>query len=169
MLTVAPSDGCPPHILGQRTIEIGPLAHHFLRQFCARSGKPAPRLMGDAIDLLVTYDWPGNVRELRNVIERAALLASSGEITAEHVMLEPQGSENEIPLHDVDDFEAVTSVIANPLKAHSAESERDRVMRALESCGGNQTRAAKMLGVSRRTLINRLEQFNLPRPRRSPR
>jgi len=198
----------PP--LRHRRAEIQPLAAHFLRQFCARSNQPEPLLNPDAVEVLCSYDWPGNVRELRNVMERAALLTTDGQIHREHVLLEPNIPDDE--LADADDFEAITKVsmgldprtrqlndpyrfsdpqrsppnvpmqrpslpepapistIENaafgPFAEIEGESERDRIIRALESCGGNQTRAAKLLGVSRRTLINRLEQFQLPRPKK---
>ncbi|MGC4094241.1 MAG: sigma 54-interacting transcriptional regulator [Polyangiaceae bacterium] len=157
--------------LRQRPLEIQPLAEHFLREFCVRSGQARPRLSPEAIDRLRGYEWPGNVRELRNVMERAALLATDGHVGAEHVMLESPLPEDE--LEDADEYDAVTQV-TNVLGATTppepvepvSSSERDRVIRALESCGGNQTRAAKLLGISRRTLINRLEQFQLPRPKK---
>jgi transcriptional regulator with PAS, ATPase and Fis domain len=163
----------PP--LRDRRAEIEPLARHFLREFCLRGRQPEPHLTVEAASKLYDYHWPGNVRELRNVIERATLLATEGQIDREHVMLEPPMPE--VDLADADDFEAVTKVTqALDVRRRSAdaskgeptrETERDRVMRALESCGGNQTRAAKMLGVSRRTLINRLEEFQLPRPKKA--
>jgi transcriptional regulator with GAF, ATPase, and Fis domain len=161
----------PP--LRQRPAEIQPLAEHFLREFCMRSGQARPHLSPEAVDRLQVYEWPGNVRELRNVMERAALLANDGYVGPEHVLLEPPLPEDE--LEDADEFDAVTKVTnvfepAAPAAPESVEavssSERDRVIRALESCGGNQTRAAKLLGISRRTLINRLEQFQLPRPKK---
>jgi two-component system response regulator AtoC len=160
----------PP--LRQRRAELRPLAQFFLREFCARSGKPPPRLTTEAAEMLYNYEWPGNVRELRNVMERAALLASEGEVRQEHVLLEPFEDDDE---PNLDDFDAITKVtgvlepVATPPAAEPESeggSERDRVIRALEACGGNQTRAAKILGVSRRTLINRLEQFQLPRPKK---
>jgi DNA-binding NtrC family response regulator len=106
------------------------------------------------------------VRELRNVIERAVLMASDGTVTADHVLLDEPASSQQPPLELYDaEFDADTAVFdPSPLKG---EDERARIVRALEACGGNQTRAAKLLGVSRRTLINRLEQFDLPRPKKS--
>ena len=159
----------PP--LRQRRVELQPLAMHFLRIFCERSGHVPPRISRDALDVLHSYDWPGNVRELRNVMERAALLSNQLEIGPEHVMLEPPPAEdNEAERDDFDAVTKVLSVVDAPPSAALAEaggsSERDRVIRALEACGGNQTRAAKILGVSRRTLINRLEEFQLPRPKK---
>ncbi len=198
----------PP--LRQRRAEIQPLASYFLRQFCVRSNQPEPNLTPDAVEVLCSYDWPGNVRELRNVMERAALLSTDGQINREQVMLEPTLADDELA-DATEDFEAITKVhmglggrgrmgiptaetrprseptsisesralasvpapISNskasyrPISERSDESERDRIIRVLEACGGNQTRAAKVLGISRRTLINRLEQFQLPRPKKS--
>jgi DNA-binding NtrC family response regulator len=150
--------------LRQRQSEIEPLARHFLREFCARSGQPEPQLLEKALERLMAHDWPGNVRELKNVMERAALLANQGVITEEEILLENSNPDAE--LSDVDDFDSDTAVFHTPDPALGERGERDRIVRALELCGGNQTRAAKMLGVSRRTLINRLEQFNLPRPKK---
>ena len=85
----------------------------------------------------------------------------------EHVMIE---SGEPGPSHDLFDseFEAETAVIQSPFieGGGSPEDEKARILKALEACGGNQTRAAKMLGIARRTLINRIEQFNLPRPKK---
>ncbi len=155
----------PP--LRERPAEIEPLARHFLRSFAQVSGQQPPVLSEDAKRVLAQHTWPGNVRELRNTMERAALLAVDGIIDAEHLEAERPLTEDEMPA-DFDDVEMVTQVISHDAVAGAPEgaSERERVLKALESCAGNQTRAAKLLGVSRRTLINRLEQFNLPRPKK---
>jgi two-component system, NtrC family, response regulator AtoC len=150
--------------LRHRPSELEPLARHFLREFCARSGQPVPELLEPSLLRLKSHDWPGNVRELKNVMERAALLANHGVITEQEILLENANFEPE--LADVDDFDSDTAVFNVPATGLGGTTERDRIVRALELCGGNQTRAAKMLGVSRRTLINRLEQFNLPRPKK---
>jgi two-component system response regulator AtoC len=153
----------PP--LRQRRVEIEPLAHFFLRQFSIRGGQPEPRLTPGALAMLTAYDWPGNVRELRNVMERAVLLASGGVVEPDHVLLESPVLSDE--LMDAE-FDAETAVMEPlpPPAVGDPDDERSRVVRALEACGGNQTRAAQMLGVSRRTLINRIEEFNLPRPKK---
>jgi DNA-binding NtrC family response regulator len=135
----------PP--LRQRPSEIEPLSRYFLREFCSRSETNEPVLTPGALDALRAHQWPGNVRELRNVIERAVLMASDGAITADHVLLDEPISQQPYELLDAE-FDAETAVF-------------DPSMR------GDQTRAAKLLGVSRRTLINRLEQFDLPRPKKS--
>jgi DNA-binding NtrC family response regulator len=156
----------PP--LRNRPAEIEPLARHFLREFSMRAGQPMPAVGASALGKLLAHDWPGNVRELRNVMERATLLVSGSTLEAEHVMIEQSefGGSGESDLFDAD-FEAQTAVLPSPLiDSGNPEDERARILRALEACGGNQTRAAKMLGIARRTLINRIEQFNLPRPKK---
>jgi two-component system, NtrC family, response regulator AtoC len=153
----------PP--LRQRRVEIEPLAHFFLRQFSMRGGQPEPRLTPGALQLLTAYDWPGNVRELRNVMERAILLATHGVVEPDHVLLEAPPPSDELMDAEFDAETAVMEALPPPAPG-DADDERSRVVRALEACGGNQTRAAQMLGVSRRTLINRIEEFNLPRPKK---
>jgi DNA-binding NtrC family response regulator len=169
----------PP--LRERPSEIEPLARHFLRVFCGRTSSPEPTLSLAAVQALLGYSWPGNVRELRNVTERAALLCEGPVIQEEHILLEPNplmpGRESELAPY-ADELEAATGVfnaIPNPvvlppplpLPPGDREHERQRIMRALDACGGNQTRAAETLQVSRRTLINRMIEFGLPRPRKN--
>ena len=154
----------PP--LRQRPAEIEPLARHFLREFSMRAGQPTPNVSASALGKLLAHDWPGNVRELRNVMERATLLVSGSTLEPEHVMIENSEPASGADLFDAE-FEAETAVIASPfIEGGSPDDERLRILKALEACGGNQTRAAKMLGIARRTLINRIEQFNLPRPKK---
>jgi DNA-binding NtrC family response regulator len=155
----------PP--LRQRPAEIEPLARHFLREFSMRSGQPVPTVSPAALGKLLAHDWPGNVRELRNVMERATLLVTGSVLQPEHVMIESHTDPAPAPdLFDAE-FEAETAVIQSPfIEGATPEDEKARILKALEACGGNQTRAAKMLGIARRTLINRIEQFNLPRPKK---
>jgi two-component system response regulator AtoC len=154
----------PP--LRQRPSEIEPLARHFLREFSTRAGQPVPTIAASALGKLLAHDWPGNVRELRNVMERATLLVTGATLEAQHVMIENHQPEAGGDLFDAE-FEAETAVMTSPFQeAATPEDEKVRILKALEACGGNQTRAAKMLGIARRTLINRIEQFNLPRPKK---
>jgi DNA-binding NtrC family response regulator len=169
----------PP--LRDRPSEIEPLASHFVRAFCTRMGTPQLSLGPDAIESLLGYRWPGNVRELRNVAERAALVANGSIIEREHVMLEPR-SEGRIPIAPIsgthfgqhEDTTAIfnaapravpTTSPGNP--SSDRERERQQILDALERCSGNQTRAAQLLGIARRTLINRIIEHGLPRPRKS--
>jgi len=149
----------PP--LRERPSEIEPLADLFLASACTRFGLPGRRLSTAAAAALQGYPWPGNVRELRNVVERAVLLASGPLIEAAHLGLPPiheQPSPPEPPTPPAD-------AAADAGKPGDAPSERDRIAQALVVCGGNQRRAAELLGVSRRTLVRQLSRLGLPRPR----
>jgi DNA-binding NtrC family response regulator len=121
---------------------IVPLAKGFLDEAAKSAGMRAPALSASAMTSLHRHDWPGNVRELRNVIERALALSEGHPIESRHLLLD-------------------SSAAAEP-----SMDERQRVARALEAAHGNQSRAAEILGVSRRTLINRMEEYGLPRPRK---
>jgi DNA-binding NtrC family response regulator len=152
----------PP--LRARVREIAPLAERFLAEACRMLDRTdVLRLSPEALGYLARYAWPGNVRELRNVIERAAVLSSGDEIVAA-----------DLPAH-------VTGVASGPpapmgtqkdatVEGESTGSEdapeRRRIIEALTQCAGNQTRAAKLLGISLRTLVNRLAEYDVPRPRK---
>jgi two-component system, NtrC family, response regulator AtoC len=142
----------PP--LRERPSEIEPLVHLFLGQFARQLGKPAPALAPDAMTMLKRYDWPGNVRELRNTIERAVLLAGDESIGADHLPVDKMRA----TLAPDDDNNV-------DLRARRDALEKQVVIDALERAGGNQTVAARMLGIARRTLITRMHQYGLPRPR----
>jgi two-component system, NtrC family, response regulator AtoC len=151
----------PP--LRERTDEIEGLARAFLEQ-ARRAGEPnsVPSLDPDALAALRRYPWPGNVRELRNVMERAILLASDGVIRQEHLPVERLRTTV---------YPHIAAVQSAPMTQLTSEAtgtdERQRLMDALAACGGNQSRAARRLGISRSTLLTRLKDFGLPRPRKS--
>jgi DNA-binding NtrC family response regulator len=153
----------PP--LRERRSEILPLAEYFLSTFCRKSGLPLPILTDEAKRQLMGYSWPGNVRELRNIMERAPFLCGGDAIRPEHVPGDPVlGDDSEYLAEDIEHDH--TDVFNSPTQIQSESSERDRIVKALEACGGNQTRAARILGMSRRTLVNRLDEYGLPRPRK---
>jgi two-component system, NtrC family, response regulator AtoC len=141
----------PP--LRERPTEIEPLARAFVAAAAARLGVAALDLTDDAIAALRGHPWPGNVRELRNVVERAILVAD-GAIDRVALRLAPAAA--------AAPGGAAPAVLANEL----AELERKRILEALDTCGGNQTRAAELLGMPRRTLIKRLDEYGVPRPRK---
>jgi DNA-binding NtrC family response regulator len=141
---------------------------------------PQPSLSPDTLAVLQAYAWPGNVRELRNVIERAVVLAPGDVILPEHLPPKlvaarsqshppatpgrpatPGGGILRAPTRALPESDA-----ADRLRREVAEEEKRRILDALARCDGNQTRAAELLGISRRTLINRLIEFDLPRPRK---
>jgi transcriptional regulator with PAS, ATPase and Fis domain len=146
----------PP--LRERRDEIVPLAERLFADAYARMQRPPMPLSPNVARALVGYAWPGNVRELRNVAERAVLLASGGVVDTNHLVFEEALSGPALPIdHSQSDV---------ALPAQLEALERDRVLRALDETGGNQTLAAKRLGITRRQLIGRIEAFGLPRPRK---
>ncbi|MCB9596052.1 MAG: sigma 54-interacting transcriptional regulator [Sandaracinaceae bacterium] len=141
--------------LRDRPSEILPLAAHFL----AASGRPHLEPTEEAAAALLTYAWPGNVRELRNVMERAAALAEGPKLGVDHLPQEVvDGRRAPAP------SPAVAS--SGDLREDLAALERQRIVAALAECEGNQTKAARLLGMPRRTLISRIEEYGLPRPRK---
>jgi DNA-binding NtrC family response regulator len=138
----------PP--LRDRREQIGPLALSFLKEAQAKRDKRAPlQVAADLLPRLEAYDWPGNVRELKAVLERALLLAR-GEIQARHLALAPLPRSRPDSATDLSDRD---------------NAQRQRIVDALAECNGNQTRAAKKLGMSRSTLVTKLALYKIPRPR----
>ncbi|MHB8091568.1 MAG: sigma-54-dependent transcriptional regulator [Syntrophales bacterium] len=139
----------PP--LRERKEDIPPLAEHFLSLYCSKSGKALKGIAGKAMDLLVRYDWPGNIRELENCIERAVIMAREAAI---------------IPA----DFPLVIQMLS-PAEGKEfldtssgfciSEMEKALIIKTLADMGGNRTRAAKSLGINRRTLQNKLKEYGL--------
>jgi two-component system, NtrC family, response regulator AtoC len=137
----------PP--LRERRDEIARLCAQFASDAARRLGHARPPIFDDeARARLHHHDWPGNVRELRSVVERAALLADDGLVTARVIVAA-----------------GLPEVEPPPPAGSTQEVERERVIASLVECGGNQSRAARMLGISRNTLIARIRKYNLRRPR----
>ncbi len=153
----------PP--LRARVDEIEPLAQAFVENAAKMSDHPPVKLSPAAMKLLLSYAWPGNIRELRNTIERALLLSTGDSITPEDLPLEKMRgtpvSMERVP--EAAPRAARTFAVAPLDDAHRLEYER--IVESLSLCSGNQTRAAKLLGMSRRTFCARLKAYNIPRPR----
>ncbi len=148
----------PP--LRERTDEIEPLARMFLENTARQLGRPAPELSSEALSWLKAYHWPGNIRELRNVIERALLLAGGGRITGAHLPADkPRIAEVEPP------SVAAAPEPTRPLRLRQDDLERQAILDALARCAGNQTRAAELLGMPRRTFCARLKKYGIDGPR----
>jgi two-component system, NtrC family, response regulator AtoC len=169
--------------LRARPSEILPMARTFIEQVSRDLGR-APLTLSSEVELLLRqYLWPGNIRELRNVIERAVLLCVGAEIAAEDLppeIIEPGASWPGISSPGVTKAAEVSpesaAVVTAGVSAQgtqaidagkAGEGERDRIVRVLAECVGNQTRAAKRLGISRSSLIEKLELYQIPRPRKA--
>ncbi len=139
----------PP--LRQRPEDIAPLVDHFVGMF----GGPSKEVRGadaDFVHALKAYSWPGNVRQLRNVIERALVVSPGPLLTMADLPPEMRPARPGVPVLEV-------SIGDCSLQ----EVEREMICRTIEFAGGNKTRAAEMLGISLRTLYNRLERLEKER------
>jgi transcriptional regulator with PAS, ATPase and Fis domain len=144
----------PP--LRDRRSEVVPLALFFAGAFAAELGQAAPRFTDGADRALAGWDWPGNVRELKNAIERAVVLSGGAMIDVDHL---PD------KIRDAARRAAPRAPAAvGDMKEHLAEVERAAIEAALAEHGGNQTRAATRLGISRRALIYKMEKHGLKPP-----
>jgi transcriptional regulator with GAF, ATPase, and Fis domain len=144
----------PP--LRERSDEIASLAEKLLGEECARAKVAEKSLSPQAIALLESYAWPGNVRELRSAMERAALLAPDV-VGAEHLLL-GQAKSGGVSTESIEAHPSSSSIEPN--------DERTRIEAALERSGGNQKEAAKLLGITRRALMYRMDRYGLKRPRK---
>ncbi len=140
----------PP--LRERREDIAPLAAFFLRRFSRETGLEPPTIAPEALRLLEHHGWPGNVRELQNLMERAAVLATGPEIDAGFFQLL-------LPLAPG----AVAELAPEALELEPAveEFERKLILRALSTCDDNKVQAARVLGISERTLWYKLKRHRL--------
>ena len=146
----------PP--LRERVGEIPKLAREFVSAASAKAGIAAPALSRRTLEALARHPWVGNVRELRNTIERALVLSEGAAIAPEHLVLE--GEAFSVPA-----VHPGSGRTASGLRGDVGAYERARTLDALERAGGNQSRAAELLGVSRRTLVSRLSAYGVTKPR----
>jgi DNA-binding NtrC family response regulator len=168
----------PP--LRERLDEIEPLARKFVARAAELSQCPVPDVSPEVLALLRAYRWPGNIRELRNVAERAVLLCTGGTIQLQHLPVDkmapdlPSGGGGGAPHRGTStlvgvlapDGPAELPPVADDDLPQQGADDRARIIEALRVCNGNQTRAAELLGISRRTLVSRLTEYDLPRPRK---
>ncbi|MEP6863489.1 MAG: sigma 54-interacting transcriptional regulator [Deltaproteobacteria bacterium] len=144
----------PP--LRERPREIVVLAERFVAEISHGFGRRAPRIAAHAVALLESYAWPGNVRELRNVIQRAVVACEGDELRPEHLDLQ-----SPLPTR----LPAATKPPPVSTDMNLREVERKAIIDALTRSGGNQTRAAEVLGMPRRTLVHKLRALGIPRIR----
>ncbi len=129
----------PP--LRERRDDILLITRHFVSKFANELGKPTPRVSDNALQVLKNYDWPGNVRELENVIQRLIIMTDEGNII-------------EIP--DLPSLMRFSALRGTGFDRTLAEVEAEYILNVLTSVDGNKTRAAKILGIDRKTLREKL-------------
>jgi two-component system response regulator FlrC len=150
--------------LRERPKDIRALAQHFARKYAEANGVPFRPLAGGTERLLLSHPWRGNVRELENTIHRAVLLATGAEIAPEAIRL-PDGtqvSSQPVASYNSPVQAAVTSAAVatrNLVGRTVADVERDLILDTLDHCLGNRTHAANILGISIRTLRNKLREY----------
>lgn len=137
----------PP--LRERPGDIPLLVDYFLKRYNEEFGKNVTGIAPECIPLLDSYDWPGNVRELKNIVQRAVLVCAENVISPEH--LPPRFRTADSSPSEV------TFEVGTPLQ----EVEREMVARTLAAVHNNRTRAAEVLGISRRALYNKLQKYGL--------
>lgn len=140
----------PP--LRERKEDIPLLLEHFLNIFNLRANKNIVEITKDAQELLISYDWPGNIRELENVVERMVVLAKSDKIDV-----------SDIPDNIIKAREKRLSFKESVYQA-KAKLERELLSKVLQEVDGNRTKAAKILGVDRKTLHKKIKEYNLQIP-----
>ncbi len=157
----------PP--LRDRVAEIAGLARLFVSETAHQMKKePVPEIAPDALRLLEAYAWPGNIRELRNVMERATVLCTSHRITSEDFPVEKMGATVPVRFTEPAAPRMAASPPSIPARTftEAETAEHERIVGALEQCGGNQSRAAKVLGISRANLVAKLDKYGIRRPRK---
>jgi DNA-binding NtrC family response regulator len=151
----------PP--LRERREDIPVLARHFAEEYAARTGTPVPAITQAALDRLIAHSWPGNARELKNAIERAALLSGGTPILPDHLPPEVLSSP---PTPAASATAGASSgpngpVVELPVGCSMEEAERELIRKTLAHAGGNKTRAAKILGISLKTMHNKVKKYGL--------
>ncbi len=138
----------PP--LRERREEIPALVEHFVRRFAAEGGRSVRGTTPEAVERLTSHSWPGNIRELENVIERAVVMGAGPWIGTEHIALD-----DDVAARRSGDGRAPAMGAKRTLE----EMERELILATLRDAGGNRTRAAERLGVSVRTIRNKLSRW----------
>ncbi|MBY0431287.1 MAG: sigma 54-interacting transcriptional regulator, partial [Rhodospirillales bacterium] len=151
--------------LRERPLDIDTLAQHFIKKYAEMNDAPLRPLSAEARQMLLKHVWRGNVRELENTMHRAVLLASGPDISLEAIMLPnaPQAAPDPAAAAAAT-AAAVTAAASSPtaqlVGRTVADVERDLIIDTLHHCLGNRTHAANVLGISIRTLRNKLKQYS---------
>ena len=142
---------CPIHLpsLRERDEDIPLLAVHFLGRYATEYNKEIKGIQEAAMDQLLQYDWPGNVRELQHKLERAVIMCNEQMIGTKHLFLDEFDS----------DSSDTTLILSENSAASLHEIEKAAIFRALQFNENNRTKTAEALGISIRTLRNKLREY----------
>jgi len=132
--------------LRERVEDIAALFDYFLKKFEGKYAKTRLRVDADVLPKLQTYHWPGNVRELEHAVEKAVIMSDSGLITASDFVFHRKG---DIPEDD------------SPQNLNLEKNEVVIIRKAIENCGGNLSQASRILGISRKTLYNKINRYGI--------
>ena len=131
--------------LRERNVDIIPLSDHFLRYYKEKNNKTIKGLHPEALGLLQNYNWPGNVRELENAIERAVIMSRGEYIAPSDFPIAVQSAEKT----EIDAGKSIKDV------------EKSLIVRTLNETKNNRTKAAGLLGITRRTLLNKIKEYKI--------
>lgn len=150
--------------LSQRGEDILLLAKFFVNKYCTEYGLSQLAFSDEATQWLLSYEWPGNVRELQNLMERAVLLAGAGPIESKHFLNDPDAWMPDEPHTEGQSPESEQPANAEGVAAEFAvmpisEMEKKLIIKSLDQTAGNRTKAAELLGISVRTLRNKLNDY----------
>ena len=134
----------PP--LRERKEDVPLLIQHFIEEFAAANYKNVKSIEQNALEPLIQYDWPGNIRELRNIIERMVVMSSHQVLTLDDVPKDIAGNSAAVLSQDI----------------NIRDAEKELILQKLDRYKGNKSKAAKELGISRRTLYRKLEEYGIP-------
>ena len=161
----------PMHLppLRDRKGDISVLADYFVHKYATLNNKPEPKIADDVYKLLCNYNWRGNVRELENIMERAVLLCDGKEIQVNDLLMnpvsinkvsdQPQPEPEKKPAASVDNSAADQGTLQLKVGISMAEAEKQMIFETLKHTKGNRTKAAEILGISIRTLRNKLNEY----------
>lgn len=144
--------------LKDRVGDIAPLVSRFLKEFAAENGGRVTGIDAKAMKALEDYSWPGNVRQLRNIVEKMTVLSGGGRLTIDDVPVEILEDSTPAAAAKVEE-RAPAAAIDIPQAQSLADSEKDKILSVLESVKGNKTKAADILGISRRTIHRKLNEW----------
>lgn len=153
----------PP--LRERTEDIQQISNFILAKIGTRMGRPPKELGASALERLCAYRFPGNIRELENILERATIYVEDERIEAADLDLPLDAGSAQTASVQAKSGEAAENPLGSPPSENQPESmieiEREAILKALKRSGGNRTKAASELGISRRTILNKIGQYGL--------